>query len=341
MGNMKQSLAIWLTIFVPYAVFSEITIKKSKASQVLEKESRILPSFLTESSWIGGTSDDTENSEYLYNIKSWEKVTEEIETISSKFDSIIPESEIDYLEKCVTKCRLKDKSLDFLGESFEENLEKFKQGLVVTRPVPCPECCQKIPKSLVNIAQKWPKVIATCNKSAAPTVKPDEVEIKTETPELNNSEIKIGTNKLKKPAKKTKSLKSQIPQFATAELSQDFDEWIAATKPSTNSIYSPVSIYNILGGIYFGTDKRSETRSELQKNFNFKKNFNSTNYAKKLAKMTESQALESFNSYVFHKSKLRSDYKKDLQNLGFSDLKFKSFIGKEKKLNEIVEKDTD
>merc|ERR1711893_291623 len=97
-------------------------------------------------------------------------------------------------------------------------------------------------------------------------------------------------------SKRTKDpKKSSSPQFATAELASDIDAWLATSRPSTfNSIYSPVSIYNILAGIYFGTSENSETRLELQEKFNFKQKFNATNYATKLSKMTESEVLKTF-----------------------------------------------
>merc|ERR1711884_728649 len=92
---------------------------------------------------------------------------------------------------------------------------------------------------------------------------------------------------------KTPKNKNAItPQFATAKLALDIDTWLANSRPNnSNSIYSPVSIYNILAGIYFGTSENSETRLELQEKFNFKQKFNATNYASKLSKMTKSQVL--------------------------------------------------
>merc|ERR1712173_484522 len=102
------------------------------------------------------------------------------------------------------------------------------------------------------------------------------------------------------------------PQFATAELALDIDTWLANSRPNSfNSIYSPVSIYNILAGIYFGTTENSKTRLELQEKFNFKPEFNPTNYATKLAKMTQSEVLKSFNSYVFHKANMTPVYEQE------------------------------
>jgi len=138
------------------------------------------------------------------------------------------------------------------------------------------------------------------------------------------------------------SKKAITPQFATAELASDIDTWLANSRPKTfNSIYSPVSIYNILAGIYFGTTENSETRAELQEKFNFKSEFNPENYATKLAKMTESEVLKTFNSYVFHKANMTPVYENELEMLNFKKQRFDTFTGKEAILNEKVEDDTD
>merc|ERR1712038_412271 len=136
--------------------------------------------------------------------------------------------------------------------------------------------------------------------------------------------------------------KTPTPQFATAELALDIDTWLAKSRPNNfNSIYSPVSIYNILAGLYFGTAENSKTRLELQEKFNFKPQFNATNYATRLAKLTNSEALKTFNSYVFHKANMTPVYEKELEMLNFKKQRFDTFTGKEKMLNEQVEKDTD
>merc|ERR1719203_1016427 len=90
--------------------------------------------------------------------------------------------------------------------------------------------------------------------------------------------------------------KETTPKFATAKLAYDIDQWLARTKPNKNSVYSPVSLYNVLASVYFGTGEGPETREELQKHFNFKPAFNPKQYAGKLGNMTKSKALETFSS---------------------------------------------
>jgi len=137
-----------------------------------------------------------------------------------------------------------------------------------------------------------------------------------------------------------KNKKTQ-PKFATAALALDIDKWIAETKPKSNSIYSPVSLYNVLSSAYFGTSENSETRKELAEKFNFKPDFNPTNYAKKLGDMTRNNALKTFNSYVFHKDNLNPIYEKELELLNFKNQEYESFVGKEAEINKIVTDDTD
>jgi len=233
------------------------------------------------------------------------------------------------LEKCVSRCNLKDHLLDFTGVAYEENYEKHVNRKGYKKPdYSCPKCVKFLPASyLMKIPDALWEIqpaekIEDTTKATVESIKPEN-KITTQKPTPSSS----------------KHLTR--PKFATAQLSQDFDEWLTATKPSTeNFIYSPVSIYNILAGIYFGTGKSSETRAELQKNFNFKSNFTSTKYATELAKMTEGKVLDTFNSYVFHKEKLNPNYKKDLKILSFKNQKFKTFTGKEGKMNEIVKNDT-
>ena len=132
------------------------------------------------------------------------------------------------------------------------------------------------------------------------------------------------------------------PKSATAELAFDIDKWIHKTSdPNVNSIYSPVSLYNILASVYFGTGETSETRKELQEKFNFKKKFNVKKYSKQLDAMTRHNALDNFNSYIFHKNNVKSQYARDVRFLNFKDKPLKTFIGKEKTINGIVKKDTD
>merc|ERR1712166_301344 len=110
--------------------------------------------------------------------------------------------------------------------------------------------------------------------------------------------------------------------------------------PIANSIYSPVSLYNILASVYFGTGKTSKTRKELQEKFNFKKDFNVKKYSKKLGAMTRHNALDTFNSYIFHKNNVQVAYARDLRSLNFKDKPLKTFVGQEKMINGIIEKDT-
>ena len=142
--------------------------------------------------------------------------------------------------------------------------------------------------------------------------------------------------------RKKSSIKIETtPKFATAELALKVDKWMQQTDPTANSIYSPVSLYNILASVYFGTGKSSKTRTELQEKFNFKKDFNIRKYSKKLGAMTKHSALDTFNSYIFHKNSVNRDYARDLKSLNFNKKQFKNFVGKENMINGIVEKDTD
>jgi len=130
------------------------------------------------------------------------------------------------------------------------------------------------------------------------------------------------------------------PKFATATLALDIDNWLARTKPNSNTIYSPVSLYNILASVYFGTGENSKTREELRQHFHFKPEFTTKRYAQRLGDMTRNKALDTFNSYVFHRQNLKPAYHKELKMLNFKSVNYKSFVGKEGEINEIVEKDT-
>jgi len=130
------------------------------------------------------------------------------------------------------------------------------------------------------------------------------------------------------------------PKFATATLALDIDNWLARTKPNSNTIYSPVSLYNILASVYFGTGENSETRKELRKHFHFKPAFTTKKYANRLGDMTRNSALDTFNSYVFHQQNLKQSYHDELKMLNFKSVHYDSFVGKEGQLNKIVEKDT-
>merc|ERR1719500_200301 len=84
------------------------------------------------------------------------------------------------------------------------------------------------------------------------------------------------------------------PKFATAKLAYHVDLWLARTKPNKNSVYSPISLYNVLASVYFGTGKDSETRKELQQHFNFKPEFSPQNYAKKTGRYDTIESFENF-----------------------------------------------
>merc|ERR1712178_207524 len=102
--------------------------------------------------------------------------------------------------------------------------------------------------------------------------------------------------------------KTTSPRYATANLGNNLDLWLSQSAPKTNTIHSPASIFNILSAAYFGTNAKSETRRELQKKFGFKDDCAADgevdNYAQKLGYMTRTNALETFNSYIFHKKSL-------------------------------------
>merc|ERR1712066_1119437 len=87
----------------------------------------------------------------LESIEAWEEWKDSIEELN------IPESEVDNLA-------------DLTGNAFEEKRETYEeakdQGMKSQRPIPCPECCKTIPKSLGNIAQTWPQIAGTCNIAA-------------------------------------------------------------------------------------------------------------------------------------------------------------------------------
>ena len=46
--------------------------------------------------------------------------------------------------------------------------------------------------------------------------------------------------------------------------------------------------------------------------------------------MTRHNALDTFNSYLFHKNTVKSEYARDLRNLNFKDKPVKTFVGNEK-----------
>merc|ERR1712014_431657 len=177
--NMK--LAILIT-FLPLA-FSEISIEKSKASEFLQRAKRSpIKNFFN---GVGDKIKETGTSigkginnagkgvgqavnDYFTNnlesIEAWEEWKDSLEELP------IPEAEVDNLESCITKCNAKDHLLDFTGNSFEEKRETYEeakdQGMKSQRPIPCPECCKTIPKSLGDIAKNWPQIAGTCNIAA-------------------------------------------------------------------------------------------------------------------------------------------------------------------------------
>merc|ERR1712115_29231 len=177
--NMK--LAILIT-FLPLA-FSEISIEKSKASEFLQRAKRspikhffagagdkiketgsnIGQGIKNAGKGVGQAVDDyfTNN---LESIEAWEEWKDSLEELP------IPEAEVDALESCIFRCNAKDHALDFTGNSFEEKRETYEeakdQGMNSQRPVPCPQCCEKIPKSLGDIQKQWPQIAGTCNIAA-------------------------------------------------------------------------------------------------------------------------------------------------------------------------------
>merc|ERR1711929_7085 len=97
-------------------------------------------------------------SNALDSVKDWEEFKEALE------DTPLPEDQVDALERCVSACWWKDQLRDVKGSAFEEKREDYVDakaaGLNPTRPVPCPQCCSKIPPGLG--AQSWPYVRRTC-----------------------------------------------------------------------------------------------------------------------------------------------------------------------------------
>jgi len=145
------------------------------------------------------------------------------------------------------------------------------------------------------------------------------------------------------PDKQTKHVRTleTSPKFATAKLALNVDKWMQQNDPIANTIYSPVSLYNILASVYFGTGENSETRTELQEKFNFKESFSPAKYSKKLGEMTKNDALDTFNSYIFHKNNVLPEYAAELASLNFKDKPLETFVGQEDMINGIIEKDTD
>ena len=100
---------------------------------------------------------------HLDSIEAWEEWKDDLEEMS------LPESEVDGLERCISKCWAKDHAKDAspFHSSFEESRETYEDmkisNLNAQRPVPCPKCCEKIPKSLGDISTKFPQISGTCN----------------------------------------------------------------------------------------------------------------------------------------------------------------------------------
>jgi serine protease inhibitor len=154
--------------------------------------------------------------------------------------------------------------------------------------------------------------------------------------------ISLGTFAIAENDEKTHGRTNETsPKFATAELALNVDKWMRLNDPIANTIHSPVSLYNILASVYFGTGETSETRKELQEKFNFKKSFSPEKYSKKLGGMTRNDALDSFNSYIFHKNNVMPEYAAELASLNFKDKPLESFVGQEEMINELIERDTD
>ena len=98
----------------------------------------------------------------LDSLEAWEEWKDGLEEMD------LPEQEVDNLESCVSKCWAKDKLLDFVGRAFEETRETYEEAvekgmdLKSQRPIPCPQCCETIPKALGDLEKNWPQISGTC-----------------------------------------------------------------------------------------------------------------------------------------------------------------------------------
>merc|ERR1712173_398644 len=177
--NMKLA---FLITFLPLA-FSEISIKKSEASEFLQRAKRsplfdffngagdkIKETGTNVGKGIKNLGKDGVNAvnnyftNQLESIEAWEEWKDGLEELD------LPESEVDNLESCITKCNGMDNIKDVVGNSFEEKRETYEeakdQGMNSQRPVPCPQCCKTIPKSLGNITANYPQIAGTCMVAA-------------------------------------------------------------------------------------------------------------------------------------------------------------------------------
>ena len=140
---------------------SKTLLDKNSASSFLQA-TRTKRSLLDRINWNGAFT----------TIQAWEDFKDGIEEIG------LPENEVDKLETCVSQCWWKDQALDFIGKAYEEKREtweeyKYSVGAPNSnRPLPCPQCCAAVPKSLVSKKsdwQKFPQLADVCTGSGIET----------------------------------------------------------------------------------------------------------------------------------------------------------------------------
>lgn len=161
---------------------------------VVDAGSRIAKGICGAANWDCGSD--------LKTVKQWEEFKEDVE------DMPIEETLADNLEVCVSKCWWRNQGKDIIGQAFEEHNEKWeksrkawtfenynllatckitnscpiKESLYETKPIPCGECCDKIPTVVLIGAQKatesdaeylvrrkkrlltWKKTMGTCGR---------------------------------------------------------------------------------------------------------------------------------------------------------------------------------
>lgn len=76
-------------------------------------------------------------------VEKWIEFKDELE------DTVLPEKEVDSLERCTSKCYWKDQAKDFVGNAYEEKREDQEEESLTFSPA-CIGCFAKVPKTFMT-----------------------------------------------------------------------------------------------------------------------------------------------------------------------------------------------
>jgi len=154
-----------LVLALPTLICANVFQPKHSASSHLSTKRE--PRSINWSNCVAGVLPDNPWINDFDTISNWEEYKETLENTPGSHVKKIDE-EIDSLEWCIRGCKIRDHALDWIGLAHEENMEKYHKakcaGMLgsIKRPIPCPQCCAKIPETFKNNLPK--PVEETCGE---------------------------------------------------------------------------------------------------------------------------------------------------------------------------------